>query len=88
MTNRIRIPYTGGVIYGKIRDWQYFAGVCHRPFTLRVTPGNWKEDRLFYCSHCKEHAVITGRKKAVCPGCKKQMTLMATETIYYEDQLR
>lgn len=88
MSDRIRIPYTGGVFELKVRVWRYDAGVRHRPFILRIKPGNWKEDRLFHCGHCEEHAVVTGRKKAACPGCRKRMTLMATETVAYEDQLR
>ena len=84
MIDRVRIPYRSGIFAEKIRSWQYMAGARHRFFTLRMKPGNWKVDRLFRCGHCEEHAVITGRKKAVCPGCKKHMTLEATHVVAYE----
>ena len=87
MTTRHRIPYTSGIFREKLRGWNHHAGIYGYTFTTTLKPGNWKVDRLFHCGQCNQHAMITGRKKALCPGCHKQMTLEATHVVPHERQV-
>lgn len=79
-----RIPYHSGVFQQKIDFWVALAGAGGRAFSIHHREANWKIERLFLCEHCEEHAVITGRKKARCPGCRKPMLEHANYVVPYD----
>ena len=81
---KTRIPVIDGNVDYKLQSWRMEAGRLDIPFTITNRVANWVVERLFYCEHCNQHALFTGRKKARCPGCRKLMTEHAWSVVPYE----
>lgn len=81
---RVHIPYERFEFKDKITRWELSAHLAGRTFRVSWREANWKVRRLFFCEHCREHCLETGRKKARCPGCRKLMTEHANYVVPYE----
>lgn len=82
----VRIPHQHFAFKDKLDRWGFAAHRDGKFFRVAMPESqrNWTVRRLFYCEHCQEWAVETGRKKARCPGCRKPMIEHANYVVPYE----